>query len=104
MKRTAGILIAFAGYSVLTFGWVMFRRFNITFVQWINPVDPYVWPGSGNVPKIPADHVFPTKAGGGTEPAGTPTAPKGTGTGTAEHACPPGYHYEPDIARCVPIK
>ena len=103
MKRTAGILLAWTGYAVLTWGWVLFKRDNITFLQWINPVDPYLWPASGSVPKIPSDHVFPTKNAAGQVPPET-TAPKGTSTGTAEHACPPGYHYEPDIARCVPIK
>lgn len=55
---TAGILIVFAGYTIASYGVVLLKGYNITLKQWIDPLDPYVWP-AGKIPKIPAGQIFP---------------------------------------------
>jgi len=64
-----GGLIIFAGYTVGSYGRILLKGWNITFRQWVNPLNPYHWP-SGAVPTIPDTQVFP---------GGTSSAPAQTG-------------------------
>ena len=101
--RTAAILIAWAGYAVGSWGYVIYRRWNIGFVPWVSPLHPWQWPPAGDpVPPIPADRVFPGHDSSGTQSArGTaqPPAP----AGTKAHRCPEGQVWVPSEGQCVPL-
>ncbi len=56
---TAGIIAIFAGYTVVSYGVVLLRGYDIPWSRWINPLDPWAWP-AGPVPKIPKTSVFPS--------------------------------------------
>lgn len=52
---------AFAGYTILSYGWVLTKGYNITFGQWVSPLHAYQWPAKGqDVPRVPSGRVFPT--------------------------------------------
>lgn len=59
---TAGILIVFAGYTIASYGVVLLKGYNITLKQWIDPLDPYVWP-KGAIPTVPPGQTFPGSGG-----------------------------------------
>ena len=63
----AGLIVAFIGYSVGSYGYVLVRGWNIPVKQWFDPLDPWQWP-SGSVPTVPAGQIFP---GTGSAAAGT---------------------------------
>jgi hypothetical protein len=54
---TAGILLIFAGYTVVSYGVCLLRDYDIPWKQWINPLDPWKWPAT--VPRIPASRILP---------------------------------------------
>lgn len=58
-----GILVVFAGYTVTSYGWVLLRGYNITFRQWVSPLNPYIWQGTPGT--VPTGQIFP----GQTQPA-----------------------------------
>jgi hypothetical protein len=55
---TAGIVVIFLGYTVASYGVVLARGYDITFKEWIDPLNPYSWP-KGQIPKVPPGQVFP---------------------------------------------
>jgi hypothetical protein len=57
-STTIAILIMFAGYTIGTYGIVLLRDYNITWKQWINPLNPWIW--SNPVPRIPAGKLWPS--------------------------------------------
>jgi hypothetical protein len=58
---TFAILGIFGGYAVASYGWVLLKGYDITFKQWVNPLNPYVW--SGTPATVVKGSVFPTGAG-----------------------------------------
>lgn len=55
-----GMLGAWAGYAVLTWGYVLVRGWDIPLTQWVNPFHPYTWPKPpGTPPLIPSDQLTP---------------------------------------------
>ena len=54
---TLAMVTVIAGYTVASYGWVLLQGWDITFRQWISPLNPYVWP-SGPVPTVPKGHIF----------------------------------------------
>jgi hypothetical protein len=59
-SMTAAILVVFAGYAVASYGYVLLRGWDISWKQWIDPLDAYVWAGTPGF--IPAGQVFPNQA------------------------------------------
>lgn len=55
---TAGMLIVFAGYAVISYGYVLIRGYDITWKAWLDPLNPYQW--NGTPTPIPATQVFPS--------------------------------------------
>jgi len=55
---TAGIIAFFIGYTVASYGVVLLKDYDIPWTRWINPVNPWTWPG-GDPPRIPPSRVFP---------------------------------------------
>jgi len=55
------MVLVWAGYGTSLFGWCLFRDYDVTFGQLLNPVHPYSgpWPP----PPIPAGQLWPTSAG-----------------------------------------
>ena len=52
------MIVAFAGYGVGTWGYVLVKGYNITLRQWFSPVHPY----TGDLAKagmVPAGQIFP---------------------------------------------
>jgi len=71
-----GMGITWAGYAVLSWGYVMVKGWNITFKEWVSPLNPYQWPPSGaEPPKIPQGRVWP-KAGPAQSSGDTATSAK----------------------------
>lgn len=56
---TAAIVITWGGYALASWGYCLFRGYNITFLQWVDPLQPFSW---GSVGTIPATQVWPTGA------------------------------------------
>lgn len=59
---------AWATYGIATWGWILVKGYNITFLEWFNPAKPYYWtdPNPGTVP---AGHLFPTGQAGSSTTA-----------------------------------
>jgi hypothetical protein len=55
---TAAILVMFAGYATISYGYVLIRGYDITWNSWLSPVHPFQWP-AGTVPLVPKGQVFP---------------------------------------------
>ena len=55
-----GFLFAFAGYTVISYGYVLIRGWNIPWKSWVNPLAPYQWPSSGTPKPVPSTQVFPS--------------------------------------------
>ena len=77
------ILVLFTGYTVTSYGVVLLHGWNVTFKQWINPLDAYTWPADGADPDpIPPGQLFPGSAAtdtAGPFPKVGPAAPKNPG-------------------------
>lgn len=59
-----GVLIAWAGYGLGSWGWILVKGYNITFTEWFNPVHVFEWPGpQAKIPMVPAGSVWPTAKG-----------------------------------------
>jgi hypothetical protein len=68
-----GMLLAWAGYSVASWGYCLIRGYDVKFTDWINPAHPYQgWPP----PQAPADQIIPGQNPG---TASTGTGHAGTG-------------------------
>lgn len=61
---TIAIIGIFAGYTVMSYGWILLKGYDITFRQWINPLNPYTWPASGTPGMVGKGSIFPTGAAG----------------------------------------
>jgi hypothetical protein len=63
-----GMIFAWFGYSVASWGWILIKGWDVTFGQWLDPVHRYSgpWPP----PYIPDGYVLPPGATSGKEPAG----------------------------------
>jgi len=55
---TAGLVGMFIGYTVASYGVCLLRGYDITWKEWINPLNPYKWP-KGKVPIVPPTRVLP---------------------------------------------
>lgn len=51
------VLAVWAAYGVGTWGWCLVKGYNITFLEWFNPADPYEW--DGTPPMVPTGSVLP---------------------------------------------
>jgi hypothetical protein len=61
--RTAGVIIAFLGYTISSYGLVLLRDWDIPFRQWVNPLNGYQYPAKGTaIPTIPLGQLFPSSA------------------------------------------
>lgn len=45
-------------YGVGTWGWVLVKGYNITFIEWFNPMKPYEW--ATNPGMVPPGKLMPT--------------------------------------------
>lgn len=55
------ILLVAAAYSLMTYGRILVKGYDITFTQWVNPLTPYQWPADGgDPPVVPEGQVFPS--------------------------------------------
>jgi hypothetical protein len=67
-----GMGITWAGYAVMSYGYVLIKGWNITFREWVSPLNTYQWPPSGaNPPTIPQGRVWPKP--GPSQSQGGPT-------------------------------
>ena|SRR5215472_1042607 len=57
---TFAILVAFAGYTVMSYGYVLIRGWDIPFRNWIDPLHPWIW--AGTPAPIPPGQVLPHQA------------------------------------------
>lgn len=56
-----GFAVLWFGYDVTSWGYCLIRGWNITFIEWSNPLHPYQWPKDGSdPPKIPQGKTWPT--------------------------------------------
>ena len=42
-----GMLLAWGGYGLSSWGWCLVKGYNITLRAWFSPLHPYQWPASG---------------------------------------------------------
>ena len=54
-----GMVVAWAGYGLASWGHVLLKDQDITLVEWMNPVHPFDW-GNGQPGKIPDTQVNPS--------------------------------------------
>jgi len=59
----AGVVIVWAGYAAASWGVVLLHGWNITFLQWVNPLNPYRYPAGGPAP-IPDSQILPGSPSG----------------------------------------
>ena len=90
-----GMLGAWAGYAVATWGYILVRGWDIPLQQWISPLAPYTWPKPPAVPPfIPSDQLTPSST---SAAAGTPDT---SGVGTPPGKIPGAYHgHTPSLGR-----
>lgn len=71
-----GMIVAFTGYGLSSWGWILVRGYNITLREWFSPLHPYQGPlnAAGMVPK---GSIFPTSGQGAS---GTPGSGRGGAT------------------------
>lgn len=53
------VLVIFAGYAVLSYGFILLKGYDISWKQWIDPLAPYAWPSSGSPGTVPSGQVLP---------------------------------------------
>jgi hypothetical protein len=58
---TVPIIVAFAGYSLMSYGFVLIKGWDITFREWMSPLTPYQFP-AGKIPTVAPGQIFPTGA------------------------------------------
>jgi hypothetical protein len=63
-SATIGIVIMFAGYTIASYGIVLLKGWDISWKQWIDPLDPWQW--SGTPQPVPSTQVFPSAASAGS--------------------------------------
>jgi hypothetical protein len=100
-SATVSTLVMFAAYTVVTFGLILAKGWNISLNQWVNPLKGYAWPANGAAPLcIPPGQLFPNGTGGVACGSSSQIyGPTGTGVNTAKGIppnpatgkCPPGY-------------
>lgn len=54
-----GIGLAFAGYGLATWGYILIKGENVTLREWFSPLHPYTGALDANG-KVPPGSVFPT--------------------------------------------
>lgn len=58
-----GVLMAWAGYSIGTWGWILIKGWDIPLGSWVSPVNPYTWPKPpADPPLIPSSQLLPSAA------------------------------------------
>ena len=77
----AGVVIVWAGYAAASWGVVLLHGWNITFLQWVNPLNPYRYPAGGPAP-IPDNQILP----GGATTGGAQLGQAVTGAAAAAAA------------------
>jgi hypothetical protein len=55
---TLGIIYIFAGYTIASYGVILLKGWDITWKQWINPLNPWKW--SGKPPPILPTEIWPS--------------------------------------------
>lgn len=55
----AALIILFAGYAVVSYGFVLIKGWDISFRQWVSPLNPYIWPGGGTPPSVAPGKIWP---------------------------------------------
>lgn len=68
-------LVVWVGYGNASWGWCLVKGYDVPFIQWWNPLGPYVWPADGNPGFVRKGQIFPGGAPG--------TASATTSTGSA---------------------
>ena len=81
-------LIAWAGYAIGSYGWVLLKGYDIQLAAWLNPVHPFEW--ASNPGMVPAGQVFPGGGGGAGEGSLGPVRPAGAGEGGGGPVKPSG--------------
>lgn len=56
--HTLAIVVAFLGYAVGSYGYVLVRGWDIPVKAWVDPVHPWQWP-AGAIPAAAPVKVFP---------------------------------------------
>jgi hypothetical protein len=82
-----GMILAWFGYSVSSWGYCLIRGYDVKFTDWINPAHPYQgWPP----PQAPADQIIPGQNPGAPSGKTTSGVPETTNvkTGTVAGANP----------------
>lgn len=52
-----------AGYTIGSYGYVLIKGWDISFREWVSPLNPYQWPAKGSQPPLAAPQsVFPLGA------------------------------------------
>ncbi len=75
-----GMLLAFLGYGVGSWGYILVRGWDIPLRQWFSPLNPYQWPAGGADPQfISPDVIFP--GGASSTAAATPAPAPSPSTG-----------------------
>lgn len=90
----AGIILAWAGYGVGSYGWCMIRGWDVPLRGWFSPLHPYEWPAGGPA-QIPDTQLFP----GSTAATAAPGGPAGSGTGPSSSGSSGGGGLGNDIRR-----
>ena len=54
-----GMVVAWAGYGLASWGYELLKDQDITLVSWMNPVHPFDW-ADGDPGKIPNTQVYPS--------------------------------------------
>ena len=67
----AGIVVTWFGYAVTSWGYCLIRGYNVTFRQWVSPLNPYQWP-QGGPEKIPDTQLLPKGTIGQYGPSANP--------------------------------
>lgn len=116
-----GIIGVFAGYTVTSYGWVLIRGWNITFKQWVSPLNPYIWTGS-DPGTIPDGQIFAGQSNANTlanasllSAPGSPSSPSAPGSAPSFNAgggpsssglnniISPGVTANPDVGALFPV-
>lgn len=53
-----GMVLAFTGYGVTSWGYLLVKGYNITLRQWFSPLHPYTGPLNA-AGTVPSGQVFP---------------------------------------------
>lgn len=77
---TFGMLITWAGYAVGSWGYCLIKGYDITFREWVSPLNSYSYPSGGPKP-IPKGQLLPGGSASATAAqSGGPVGGPSTGT------------------------